>query len=87
MSHGLPLPEKIQNAPSLKPGLELYYLAFQDLMASRSTGMGMGPIWWSTIQTYCEAKGFDEDQTFAAHQHLKAMDTAYLKHVTKKTGK
>lgn len=85
MAHGLPLPEKIQNAPSLKPGLELYYLGFMDLMASRSTGMSAGPIWWDTIQTYCEAKGLDEDQTDAMHQHIKALDQEYLKHMNKKT--
>ena len=85
VAHGLPLPEKIQNAPSLRPGLELYYIAFQDLMASRSSGMGIGPIWWSTVQSYCEAKGLDENQTEAMHNHIKAMDTVYLKHVNKKT--
>jgi hypothetical protein len=85
MSHGLPLPEKIQNAPSLRPGLELYYIAFQDLMASRPVGMGVGPIWWSTVQTYCEAKHLSEDQTDAMHNHIKAMDAAYLKHMNKKT--
>ena len=85
MAHGLPLPEKIQNAPSLKPGLELYYLAFMDLMASRTIGMAAGPIWWSTVQTYCDAKVLSESQTEAMHHHIKAMDTVYLKHISKKT--
>ncbi|HRD16485.1 MAG TPA: hypothetical protein PK181_06645 [Methanothrix soehngenii] len=69
----------------MRPGLELYYIAFQDLMASRPVGMGVGPIWWSTVQSYCEAKGLDESQTQAMHHHIKALDSAYLKHVNKKT--
>lgn len=85
MAHGLPLPEKIQNAPSLKPGLELYYIAFQDLMASRNSGMSLGPIWWSTIQTYCDAKRLDEEQTEAMHHHIKEMDTVWLKFMNKKS--
>lgn len=85
VKHGLPLPEKIQNAPSLLPGLELYYLGFLDLMASRHVGMGAGPIWWGTIQDYCDKKKLDEDQAEAMHHHINSMDSAYLKHSQKKT--
>lgn len=84
MREGIPLPDRIQNAPSLWPGLTLYYNGFMDLVASRMTGFGLGPIWWSTIQTYCEAMGLSEDQTEAMHHHVKEMDTAYLKHMSKK---
>lgn len=85
--HGLPLPEKIQNAPSLWPGLELYYIGFMDLMASRQSGFGIGPIWWGTIQDYCERKGLDEEQTEAMHHHIRALDEVYMKHVQQKTKK
>jgi hypothetical protein len=76
--HGLPLPEKIQNAPSLLPGLELYYIGFTDLINSRNVGMGVSPIWWGTIQDYCDRKKLDEEQTEAMHHHIKAMDGVYL---------
>lgn len=79
------MPEKIQNAPSLMPGLELYYLGFLDLMESRIAGMGVSPIWWNVIQAYCEANGLDEFQTFAMHYHIKNMDRAFIKHQNKKT--
>lgn len=82
--HGLPLPEKIQNAPSLLPGLELYYIGFMDLMASRHVGMGVGPIWWGTVQDYCERKGLDEEQSEAMQYHVKAMDSVYIKYSQKK---
>jgi hypothetical protein len=87
MKHGLPLPEKIQNAPSLLPGLELYYIGFMDLVNSRQTGFGMGPIWWNTIQDYCERKKLDEEQTEAMHHHIGAMDIVYTKHIQQKTKK
>lgn len=86
MSHGLPLPEKIQNAPSLEAGLALYYIGFLDLMSSRMTGMGVGPIWWTTVQDYCDRKGLDESQTEAMHHHIKGMDECYLRHMKKTKG-
>lgn len=81
---GLPLPDSIQNAPSILPGLELYYLGFQDLMSSRQVGMGLGPVSWETIDRYCERKGLDEEQTEAMHFHVRALDAFYLKHLSKK---
>ncbi len=56
-----------------------------DLLTSRETGMGVGPLWWATIQNYCEKKGFDEELTDDMHYHLQAMDAAYLEHMSKKT--
>ncbi len=55
-----------------------------DLEASRQVGMGAGPIWWNTIQDYCERMGLDEEQTEAMHVHVKALDGAYLKNLKKK---
>lgn len=81
-----PIPEKFADAPALWPGLDLYYQGFQDLISSRITGMGVGPIWWSTVQHYCEAKGLDEEQTESMHYHVREMDTFYLSHLNKKSG-
>lgn len=53
-------------------------------MSSRSVGMTPGPIWWSTVQAYCDAKKLDEEQTFAMHYHIQQMDALYLKKVVKK---
>jgi len=55
-----------------------------DLIASRQMGMAAGPIWWGTIQDYCEKHGYDEDQTEAMHSHIREMDLAYLKQIGKK---
>ena len=81
---GWSLPEKIANAPSILPGLELYYIGFIDLMSSRQVGMAPGPIWWTTIQEYCEKRQLDEDQTDTMHIHISALDALYLKQATKK---
>lgn len=85
MREGIPLPDRIQNAPSLWAGLNLYYNGFHDLSASRMTGFGLGPIWWSTIQQYCDSLGLSEEQTETMHHHIREMDTAYLKHMAKKS--
>lgn len=81
---GLPIPSRIENAPSLLPGLELYYLGFLELTSSRSIGMGVGPIPWIAIEQYCQLKGLDEEQTEAMHHHIVTMDTVYMKHQAKK---
>jgi len=65
-------------------GLELYYIGFMDLIASRQMGMSAGPIWWGTVQDYCDKHGLDEDQTEAMHTHVRDMDLAYLKQIGKK---
>lgn len=78
------LPEKIVNAPSLLPGLELYYIGFMDLLSSRQTGFSPGPIWWTTIQEYCLVYGLDEEQTETMHFYIRTLDGVYLKRMLKK---
>ena len=85
MREGVPLPQRIENAPSLLPGLDLYYIGFMDLMASRQVGFGMGPIWWITVHQYCEVHGIVGLQEEDMHYHIKNLDTLYLKHHAKKT--
>lgn len=82
---GWALPEKIANSPSLLPGLELYYLAFLDLMSSRQIGMSVGPISWIVIEEFCVKNDLDEEHTAGMHYHIDKMDLVYLKHSAKKT--
>lgn len=85
MRENRPLPDRIQNAPSLWPGLELYYGAFMDLMSTREIGFGgIGPIGWDKVQMYAQAMGMDADQTEALHHHINAMDSHYIAHYNKK---
>lgn len=64
--------------------MELYYIGFMDLMASRQSGFGTGPIWWETIQKYCDHHKLTEEQCEAMHYHIKQMDKVFLKHNAKK---
>lgn len=81
---GQPLPARIENAPSLLIGLDLYYIGFQDLSSSRQVGMGLGPIPWMAIEQYCHLIGLDQDQKEAMHHHIVEMDSAFLKFHNKK---
>ena len=74
------LPKKIENAPSLMMGLELYWDAFLDLSTCRPTGMGMGPIPWSAIRDYAVTFDFDEDQHEDLYHFIRVMDNAFIEH-------
>ena len=81
-----PLPDAIANAPSLLPGLELYYGAFMELHSDRPYHMGgAGPIPWSSIMRYAEFAGLtDEDDIYLLHVYIRAMDEFYLNDQAKK---
>lgn len=81
---GQPIPSRIENAPSLHPGLELYYIGFLELNSSRSMGLSIGPIPWLSIEQYSVVKELDEEQTQAMHHHIVQMDVVYMKHQAKK---
>lgn len=74
------MPLRIQNAPTLWQGLELFYVAFADLTTDRSIGFGEGPIPWRSIILYAEVYDFDDDQREDLLYLVKAMDRAYLKY-------
>lgn len=82
---GHPIPDRIQNSPSILPGLELYYIGFLDLNSSRPLGFsGVGPIPWSVVEDYCVKKELDEEQNEAMHHHIGELDKAYIKRQQKK---
>lgn len=84
---GQPLPDKIANAPRLGRGLDLYYIAFQDLSSCRNVGMAVGPIPWTAIKLYCDEhkiKGEQRDDVFFL---VAALDEAYREHVQKDSDK
>ena len=78
MRDGLPLPDKIKNAPILRLGLELFYNAFWDLDSCRNSGWGMGPIPWLAMRDYATTFGFTEEQEEDLYYHVRLMDNAYL---------
>lgn len=81
----MPLPDKIQNAPDLEPGLQFYYSAWQDLHPERVQGMGVGPIPHTSILIYGSSLGLEPDEMDDLKHHIRAMDTEYLKWSRKKS--
>lgn len=79
-----PLPERIQNAPDLLVGLELYFNAFVELNTCRSTGWSAGPIPSWCIEEFCDRLELDEEETEDVHYHVRNMDAAFLKYSSRK---
>lgn len=77
---GLALPDSIQNAPTLWPGLALFFVAFIDLTTCRAMGMGEGPIPWLAVNAYCDAKRIYGDQRADMLYHVGSLDRTYLKY-------
>ena len=84
MQNRLPLPKRIQNAPELHFGLELYYGAFIDLSTCRAVGFAEGPIPWTVLQDYCLAMEIEDEQKEDLFFYVRALDNAYLEHQAKK---
>lgn len=84
MRSGDPIPDRIQNAPTLAPGLYLYYLAFQELSTCRSAGFGVGPIPWMAIDRWAVAAELDMEQREDLFYFVHRMDQAYIDWSTKK---
>jgi hypothetical protein len=81
-----PLPERIADAPRLRPGLDLFWEAFQALTSCRSVS-GFGPpsrIPWTAIDRYSERHGHSYDLALSMVEILGEMDEAYLYFVAKK---
>lgn len=79
-----PIPERIQNAPDLLTGLELYFEAFIELNTCRTTGWSPGPIPSWCIDEYSNRLDLDEDEAEDLHYHIRMMDQAFLLHIAEK---
>lgn len=84
---GVPLPDKIANAPELARGLELYFMAFQELTTCRSLGMSVGPIPWTAIKLFCDEHEIEGEQRDDAFYLVKALDDAYREYLDKQADK
>lgn len=86
---GLPLPGFIQDAPTLLPGLDLYYEAFQELSTCRPY-IGLegvpGPIPWTAVDRYGASKDFDEEAQDYLEKLIRALDDEFLTYMREKQG-
>ena len=76
MADGLPLPERIKNAPSLHFGLELYYSAFWELSTCRP--QPHMPIPWLAMRQYADSEGIAPDVFEDFVPILRMVDDWYL---------
>jgi hypothetical protein len=74
----MPVPDKIKNKPEIKPGLDLYWRAFQDLSTDRDVGMGVGPIPWLAIHAWAERNYIRGDDFERLVLILRGLDNIYL---------
>lgn len=86
LREGIPLPDKIANAPTLLPGLELFFVAFLELTDDRKSGMSIGRIPWSVIRMWAKEHDLDEDQTEELHFQISRMDFKYIEYHNSKKG-
>jgi len=85
--HRMPIPDKIQNAPQLLDGLDLYYTGFMDLTTCREIGMVEGPISWTNMAGYCKFHNITGEQAEDFLYFVSRMDSTYLKHCAAKVNK
>jgi len=78
MRFGLPLPDRIQNAPELNLGSELYYTGFLELTSCRQVGMDLGPIPLLAILEYCMINGIEGEQLDDFVWMIQRLDQKYL---------
>lgn len=80
---GTKIPDRIENAPELIRGLELYLLSFFDIDSDRDCAFSMRPLSWASVRNYAILNKFDEEQTEDLHFFIRKMDEAHLKRVNK----
>ena len=78
MRFGLPIPERIKEAPELWLGNELFYTGFLELTSCRSIGPALGPIPLLSILEYCIIKGIEGEQQDDFVWVIQRLDHKYL---------
>lgn len=73
-----PLPDFIQNAPQLHPGLEFYLEAFWDLHTCRQFGMDVGPIPWRDVEKYGSIHLDTAEEIEELHYLIRQLDNKFF---------
>lgn len=80
------LPAKIENAPTLIMGLELYMNGFYMLQSTRGAAYASeGPIPWLAMRDYCNEYRIVGDQRQDFYDLIARMDHAYLDYKAKRS--
>lgn len=81
---GNPIPDRIANAPELKPGLNLFLEAFLELDSERSHSFGPERIPLTKIFEYANAYEFEQEQTEDLVYLVREMDKAHVSDLAKR---
>lgn len=83
---GQPLPERIQNAPSLDHELFPVLIAFWQLSTTRQMGSGsVGPIPWTAVNDWAIRHGLEDDVFDYLLSLIHGIDDTYLNHLNQKS--
>jgi hypothetical protein len=72
---------------SLGPMEEFYIREFFNLSTERQIGMTIGPIPFSKIEERSKRLGLEPDVQMVFEYVIRAMDTAYLEHISSESRK
>lgn len=73
--------------PILGEGLGLYVTAYNELKYDRPAGFGIGPIPWSSINTWARCHYIDDPDDIAIlEHHMRAIENAFAEREEKKKG-
>ncbi len=73
------LPDGLENAPELLPGLDVYWTAYHALHTCRPLAWGTpGPIPWTAVAHYAQVWEMDEVQMARLERFVGKMDSEFL---------
>lgn len=84
IQNGIPIPDRIQNAPGLFPGLELFLGAFFDLDSERTHSNGVTMIPASRIHDWADRYRLTDEMREDLIHHVRWMDAEHCVRVAAK---
>lgn len=75
---GLPLPQRIQNAPQLLPGLEFFLSAWVELSPDRPVAMSEGFIPMASMVAFSKLYELSQEETKELIFFVRELDKVYI---------
>jgi hypothetical protein len=84
IQNGMPIPDRIQNAPGLLPGLDIFLGAFFELDSERTHSNGVTMIPASKIHDWADRYRLSDEMREDMIHHIRWMDADHCKRVAAK---
>lgn len=82
---GRGVPPQFEDPPTALEGQDFFLKIWYELNSCRQLGMGApGSIPWTAINDWCHINRIDDDQREDVFYMVRALDNAYLQHVSAK---